>query len=188
MNFSNKIDVQRFMNELRDHKYCVIKLDPDFPNYTTYSDIDIFCYDLERTAAQILDTGKEYLEQGWKIKTGTGLKNHLAIDLYEKRARKLDFRFDLYGAMPSYKKINIKPGFFSSVIEHAVFSEKLGIYIPTKIDDAILRYIEYVEWFDIRADKIKHVDYIMDNISDDEKREFLDKLHFYTQVPEIVAD
>jgi len=62
-----------------------------------------------------------------------------------------------------------------------------SIFIPSSIDDNILRYIEYQEWYGQRPDKIKHINYILEACTPKEKNKFLEKLHHYTELPPVEA-
>ncbi len=181
MSYSNKINLEKFFSDI-DLKYCVVKLSEDYPNYYTYSDIDIFCYDIVAFTHKILDFAQPYIQKGWRVNVFDCTKNHIQIDFFEEGAEKLDFRFDLYNSLPKYKKVNLKDGFFTMVMEFAQKNEK-NVFVPSKIDECILRYVEYIENYDIRADKIKHVDYIMQKIPDKDINTFFERLHYYTEFP-----
>jgi hypothetical protein len=67
-----------------------------------------------------------------------------------------------------------------------LINEDLKVYIPCLIDELIIRYIEYIEWYAQRPDKIKHIDYILNYIEDlSIKNKFLNKLHYYTKIERI---
>jgi hypothetical protein len=72
---------------------------------------------------------------------------------------------------------------FSSVIENSQLTiiNGLNISVPSDLDEAIIRYIEYHEWFDSRPDKIKHVRMIEDFIENNKipQNVFFDKIHYY---------
>lgn len=96
----------------------------------------------------------------------------------------INFRFDLYGSKPIYKNVEIKSAYFSSIIENSIQksfeNENFFVEFPSKIDDSILRYIEYQECYSEKPDKIKHINYTEDQISKKgiDLDVFLDKLHF----------
>jgi len=187
MNYSNKLDLNKLFSELECEKYVIIKL-TDFPNYYCGSDIDIFCYNIDEIAREIIYVGKQYLEDGFEIVAKDANASHKYIDFIFDN--KIEFRFDLYGELPVYKKVCIQKKYFTHIIENSVpvtINSKYGqykIYVPSKIDELILRYIEYNEWYEIRPDKIKHLDYIMNAIADDSDNViFLDKLHQFTALP-----
>jgi hypothetical protein len=161
----------------------------EFPNYYKGSDIDIFCYNNDEFAKLILSVGNGYLDRGFEIKVNNKTESHTYVDFYFDG--ELEFRFDLWQTLPEYKKIRLKPHYFFSVIENAVAIQRIfdgieyALYVPSTADDLLLRYVEYIEWYELRPDKIKHLDYIINSISHDSNRiRFIDKLHLYTELPE----
>lgn len=189
MKKTNKLDLNYFFYNLKDMNYVIIKYDTSFPNYYSGSDIDIFCYNKNEFAKQVLNYGNKYLNRGFEIKVKNLSNNHTFIDFFQNN--ELDFRFDLYDSFPNYKKIKIKKYYLYSVIENAfsIIKKYNGIeyyiFIPSDIDNILLRYIEYIEWYELRPDKIKHLDYILDKLSKNSLSiKFIDKLHLYVEFPE----
>lgn len=189
MTVPNRLDLDEFFLNVSDETYCIIKINENFPNYYEGNDIDIFCYNIGTLAKKILFVGNKYIEKGFIVNVVSNESNdHLYIDFYYEK--KLDFRFDLYQKLPHYKNILIKPGLLSSIVENSIakirqYKDKYyNIYVPSKTDDLLLRYIEYVEWYQVRPDKIQHLDYILgqENISEERIR-LLDKMHYYTEIP-----
>lgn len=185
--FSNKLDLERFFFQVREQIYVIVKLG-DFPNYYKGSDIDVFCYNKNKFAKQILTVGNWYLDQGFEVRATDKDKSHTYVDFYLNG--ELEFRFDLYQSLPKYKRIQLKEHYIYSVIENAsvLYREFNGvqypIYVPSTVDELLLRYVEYIEWYELRPDKIKHLDYILDAVASDAGRiGFLDKLHLYTELP-----
>ena len=165
----------------------IVKLG-DFPNYYKRSDIDVFCYDKNEFAKPILRVGNQYLAQGFEIKVTDKDESHTYVDFYYDG--ELEFRFDLDQSLPNYRRIRLKDHYIYTVIENAsaFYRDYNGvrypIYVPSTVDDLLLRYVEYIEWYETRPDKIKHLDYILGAAPSDPSRiGFLDKLHLYTEVP-----
>lgn len=193
MTYSNRLDLDRFFFAVRNNIYVIVKLNEDFPNYYTGSDIDIFCYNKDEVAKQILSVGNGYLDQGFEINVTDTSELHTFVDFYY--SGELEFRFDLYQSLPKYQKIKIKEHYIFSVIENAVAlyrefdGTRYPLYVPSEVDELLLRYVEYIEWYELRPDKIKHLDYIVNNISHDSNRiSFINKLHLYTELPEPVYE
>jgi len=176
-----KVDLISLFEGLVDKNYCVIKLPKEFPEYKLGSDLDIFCYDIDDIAKVIISN----LAKDFNVKI-TKRAAQMYIDILDE-SNEIHFRFDLYGALPSYKNILINEAFFCSLIENSQIFEQDGcqVKVPCLIDETILRYIEYQEWYGRRPDKIKHISYIEDKIVDGQVNltQFLDKLHFYTEIP-----
>lgn len=182
------IELSDFFKELGDSPYCVVKMSEMFPLYTAGEDVDIFCYSLDETVRKLLSWGDRYVDRGFRIKVTTVVKKaHVHVDFLG--AGGLEFRFDLYGELPHYAKTCIKPALFESVIENArpipVAAGGVTVKVPCQVDDALIRYLEFVEWYDVRPDKLKHLDFIMENLEDTARGKFLDKLHHYTSPPAV---
>jgi len=178
------LDLDEFFQEFNHHTYCIIKTNDDLPSYKKGSDLDIFCYDIDQMATIILNVGNQYINQGLEIVI-SNMKGQRYIDFIHINTDVIEFRFDLYSALPSYKNILIKPAFFENVLENKIqidIHDKSSIYVPAPIDDKILRYIEYQEWYGQRPDKIKHINYILES-NESTINNFLEKLHHYTSLP-----
>lgn len=187
MKYSNKLDLDYFFYNVKDQVYVIVK-NEDFPNYYKGADIDVLCYNKNDFAQRILSMGNSYLDKGFEIRVLNVSESHTYIDFFLKD--ELEFRFDLYQSLPEYKKIHLKQHYIFSVIENAMVVQRefegtgYPLYVPSVIDNILLRYVEYIEWYELRPDKIKHLDYIMESIDEDKKSQFLNKLHVYTAFPE----
>ena len=178
-----KIDLASVFSNLSEEVYSVIKLPPEFPDYSVGSDLDIFCFDIEQIAGIIITTLPKNIDLSITKKT-----SQMYVDIMDG-AEGIHIRFDLYQALPLYKNLLVKEAYFSSVLESSEFVKKGGcsVRVPSRIDDALLRYIEYQEWYGRRPDKIKHIKYIEHCIINDglDVKSIFDKLHYYTALPPV---
>ncbi len=178
------LDLSKIFKKLEDKNYCIIKLPDVFPSYDIGSDLDIFCYDVQDISKIILSNIQEFITADLKIEI---INNNTQIYIDIIHNDKIHFRFDLYGALPFYKNLDIKEAFFSSIIENSKMLklDKINISVPSNIDEAILRYIEYQEWYAQRPDKIKHIQYLEDKMAskDIDINKMFDKLHYYIAIP-----
>jgi|SaaInl8_200m_RNA_FD_contig_31_388919_length_1428_multi_6_in_0_out_0_2 hypothetical protein len=183
------LDLSKIFKKLEDKSYCIIKIPNVFPSYDIGSDLDIFCYNVQDIAKIILSNIQELITTDLKIGI-TDNNTQIYIDIIKND--KIHFRFDLYGTLPYYKNVNIKEAFFSSVIENSqiIKFDNTNISVPSNIDEAILRYIEYQEWYAQRPDKIKHIKYLEDKIETQEIdiNKMFDKLHYYITIPDVSED
>jgi hypothetical protein len=177
-----------FFRSISSENYCIIKISEQFPQYSPGDDVDIFCYDPDKIARKVLEWGNQYTKNGLEIRVKTQTEySHATVDFWE--GKQIELRFDLYGQLPRYKKLSIKPALFESVIEHSQTvdytydGEDFTMRVPNLIDDMILRYIEFIEWYNVRPDKLKHLDYIIERADEDKRAIFLNKLHHYTAIP-----
>lgn len=63
-------------------------------------------------------------------------------------------------------------------------SRDFPLYRAHEDHELVLRYVEYLEWYELREDKVKHLDYILKGIETDPARmRFVELLHRYTALP-----
>lgn len=188
----NKLDLISIFNEISTNSYVIVKLNDEFPEYIPGSDIDIFVKDIDEFSRKILSICEKYINQEYFLNITKINQSHVHIDMME--GENINFRFDLYGELPSYNKINIKKYLFYSIIDRSkkimtkdVSETKCYIYVPEYFDDLLIRYLEYLEYYEERQSKIKHIDYIYDKmkeLTNEERNLFFDRLHLYTDLPE----
>lgn len=173
-----------FLREIEDEYYCIIKRN-NIIEFRNGADIDIFCYDLTSFTKKIIKASKIFIKNGYELKINDEIENHWHLDLCKENT--ISVRFDIYNTLPSFKKVNVKKAFFACVLENRVEEKiminnnKLKVYYPALIDELIIRYIEYIENYKLRPDKIKHLEYIMRKLDENTKNKvFIDKLHYYT--------
>jgi len=189
MNHSPREELQlsRIFRSMNDLAYCVIKCDERLPGYGRGSDIDIFCLDLPAVSRRLLVLLGEQLGPGHLLDVQDD-GHYSKIDLVEQESGELVFRFDLYGGLPPYRHVALRPALFESVLEGRVEKrigqgdEECTISVPSQLDDLLLRYVEYHEWYAERPDKIKHLAMVLDSPLV-ERRQLLDKLHHYVSLP-----
>jgi len=185
-----KLDLNEFFSVLETIPYVLVKKSKSFPDYHTGQDADIFCYNKREVVRKILGVGNGYLSDGYVIKTEGISPDHCQVDFVHNNV--LVFKFDIFTAFPEYEKLSIKNHYFNSIIEGAVGvkckfrDKKYHLYVPSSVDDLLIRYFEYLEYYDRRPDKLKHLDYILNAIEKTGKMRigFFDKLHIYTEFPE----
>ena len=174
---SSIINFKNIFSNLENEFYVIIKLNPSFPIFTKGSDIDIFCFNIDKVVSVILFNLNE-LTDSYKIQLTKKNETHFYIDILEKNGD-IYFRFDLYSALPKYYNLNIKESFFYACVYESQ-KKKIDDYFIKVVSDeneAILRYIEYHEWYSSRPDKIKHIDYILENRLNN--KSFFDRLHYF---------
>src|SRR5690606_3519190 len=132
-----------------------------YPEYNQGSDLDIFCKDVNSFAKNLLSVGNNYIEKNYVIKVIHNENSHFHFDIYSGST--LEIRFDLYGELPKYKKVSIKPEFFNMVVSDAQkknITKTHFIKIASDVNEQVLRYIEFLEFFEQQPAKAKHLKYV----------------------------
>jgi len=181
MQYSQNLKLNDFFSKLEKENYTIVKLSDNFPNYFNGDDLDIFCENIDSFSQKILTIGNKYIKKNnCEVRIRQKNDTHYHIDfIFDK---KLDLRFDLYNKLPSYKNLKLKNNLFGTILKNKTKKQQDNyfIYVPSSNEEMILRYVEFLEWFDKRPDKIKHLNFILDNTSNPiTKEKFLIELHNY---------
>ena len=181
-------DLASLFDSMIDEKYTIIKISDAFPNLAIGSDLDIFCQDPQRSVQIILNFLNRFVDNAHSVEI-TKIPGKIKVDFC--RSSQIILRFDIYIQLPLYTHLNLRTSYFDVIIENSILREMSGVNVkvPSIEDDLILRYIEYIEYFSVVPDKIKHVDYICQKFQNDIKLRslFFQKLHYYVKAPEIVT-
>lgn len=186
INRIKKLYLVSVFQKLRSDDYCIVKIPDSFPDYDIGSDLDIFCLDMELVAKKILSVVHTAVDQNTEVQVTTR-PGQMYIDLLCDG--RIHFRFDLYGELPHYSNVHVKKYLFFNIVEDCreitVGRGELTVKVPSEVDEALLRYIEYHEWYAQRPDKIKHIEYLQRQIESDriDLKKMLKKLHYYTALP-----
>ncbi len=176
----DKLDLLKIFKGVK-YDYCIIKCPENFPDYNINSDVDIWVYNIDAFIENVTILVKDYLQNGWYFEIVKLTDTHVQMDFKkEKNNNVLDIKLDMYSSLPEYKRTNIKDSFFVYVMENSTIN-KIGVRVPDNISECLIRYIEFIEWYDIRADKIKHADFILAHIGDLERNKFFDRLYYFTK-------
>ena len=159
----SRINLGDFFDYIKNEDYCVLKFDGNL-NYLPGSDLDILTSDISYLTDKIFSFLNRYLNINSEIKFLILTSDHYQIDFFKGDI--LELRFDLYQSLSFYKKVRVKEFFIYDVIynfdlELITFDNKIAkIKKPNKLNDLIIRYLEFIEYYSIREDKIKHFEYV----------------------------
>lgn len=174
----NQINVNTLLQYIDD--YVLIKKSEIFPSYVPESDIDLIVFDKDRALKKIyLFYDSNIGEKGEMRVSDT--ENYCHVDFIFKG--RLDLRIDFIDNFNFFENIAVKPNFMVKIFKdrQSIACGDCIVYVPGVEDDLTLRYLEYLEWFDRRPDKIKHLDYICEVEDKEIKRRFFDNTHRFIQ-------
>lgn len=185
MKQTHKIDIVKILAPLASEPYVILKQSEIFPKYYPQSDIDILAADYLSFTQKLLASLNQLVETGRKVSVTTYEdRKQVHVDIYlDNAVAELELRFDVIGQLPNYQKVDVKPGLKYSIINHRQMVKygSSDLFFPSQVDDLIIRYLEYKEYYEIYPNKIKHLEFILQKLSDKPAaRKFLDKLHMYT--------
>ena len=153
---------------LKDQKYAIIKFS-GFIHIAPGNDIDILCNNKHKISRLIISNLRQLVEQGYEIHITE--KDYIHIDIIENG--KIYLRFDLTDNFDSVRKITIHRSFVQDLLNRRVCVENkfngksYPIFIAKEEDDLVVRYVEFLEHYNNRPDKIKHYDFILNVLAED---------------------
>src|SRR3989338_2001993 len=178
MNSSTPISLISILQVLGDD-YVLLKKNVDFPLFVPGSDIDILVVDRFIASRSLC----QYLQENLSLEdTFVHIQEeaqHLFVDVI--RDNKLWIRIDLIDQFGYFRRFSVQESLkiqlFRSKISLSVDCAR--IFVPSNEFDILMRYMEYLEWFEIRPDKIKHLEYILQCSNEQEQKQLIDHLHQY---------
>jgi len=160
--------------------YILIKKDDFFPLYVKGSDIDLLVFDREECVKRVVEYYNLQLAGEGELRI-VDTSDHCHLDfLFDDT---LDLRLDLIDNFDFFGNIAIKPAYLTKLFidRHEIKYGGYAVWVPCPEDDLTLRYFEYLEWFDRRPDKIKHLEYISAVQDHDLQKRFFANTHCYIQ-------
>ena len=141
-------------------------------------DIDLLCSKDTDIVTILKSIAKKHsLKYGFKNND----TNKLHFDIFS--GKNLIVRFDINFNLNFYKFLRPKEYFAERALSNAelivcVYNNKdILLKIPNNIDEAVFRYLEFYNFFPYNEDKIKHLEWVFENLSDQEEKEFYEYLH-----------
>lgn len=183
----NPPNLMQVFEQTDSHAYAVMKSLPTGAPEPG-SDIDILCADAAFLGRQFLRNCRPLIGQGYQIRLRelpeTG---QVHIDLMS--GDQIALRLDLHEGLGAYQRVPIKETFAQRILDRRHWAQVpcpsgvLRLPVPEPIDNLVLRYLEYHEWYDARPDKIKHANHIAEQLKQDAQttRSFYDRLQQATR-------
>ena len=152
-----QIVITNLLDSIND--YVLIKKGEDFPSYIKGSDIDLLVLD-EKLAIDDIRKYYENLDSSFSLDISM-YKDHSHIDFLLKN--QIELRIDLISNFNYFNKFSVKNSFKTKIFmdrRKLEYNSSL-IYVPSIEDDLTIRYFEYLEYFRLFPDKVKHLDFII---------------------------
>lgn len=161
--------------------YVVLKLNSSNDTKEIVPEFDLLCNKIQIIKERIILAANYWINEKKIVKFKHDSPLHLYIDFFDNE--NLILRLDIYEDFPILKNIILRNSFKDVVLKTRTRIELEGValYTPKIEYDHLIRYVEYVELFDKRNDKIKHLEYLEKSISN--PQDFFNALHFFVKFP-----
>jgi hypothetical protein len=148
-----------------------------FPNYVSGMDFDIVVSDVN---AALKYAHQNFMTKDVEIYSMRVVRReHVHFDILKKNT--LEVRFDFINSFDFLKRLRISNTFFIKLFSNCEHIKLNGsiINIPSKLDDLFIRYIEFIEYFEMFPAKEKHLEYIRKCATNEEWMELISMTHNY---------
>jgi len=172
--------VSSFLQLLRPGVDLVVKSSPTLPRIDVGSDIDVFSLDIN----SLMTLFRPLAESNFKnclISITEIEQAHFHFDVHHV-SRGLLFRIDLYGRLPNWARLSVRPGLFDAAIQSGLTHNKSTTSewpVPSPEFEAVLRYFDFVDSFWVGRDKVHHEEWIKASLNEGEKERFFSMAHHY---------
>ncbi len=171
-----KFSILSLLNNLGD-EYILLKKWDDFPAFLPGSDVDVLVID--RFA--VSEKAQEYLHHilaGEEVflRVGEGNK-HIHLDLMN--GNDILIRLDLIDSLDCFTRFSVQDAIKVKIFldRENISVDNQEVFVLSHEFDLLIRYFEYLEWFERRPDKMKHLDYILANSTQEQRLVLINNAH-----------
>lgn len=173
---TESIDISGQLASLKLGLDCVFKASPDLPLVSFGADVDLFSLEPARLLQRLRKSIKLDGQSRLHLKNRTEF--HQQLDWIE--SSRLLVRFDVYSSLPNWQRFAIKPDVFGAIMartELHLSSGSLAFPKLSRLDESLIRYFEFLEYFWAGPEKPHHWDWILANLSEPERAELYERAH-----------
>lgn len=174
-----KVDILHILSKLDN--YVVLRASDIFPNVAIGGDIDILVDD--RAYAEKILVAYFLTSPYPNIEVEISQNSeHTHLDIIN--GKNLICRFDLIDSFNFLSKIHVNHSLTTHILGRKEIREVNGhaIFFPSKMDDLLVRYIEYIEYFSELPTKEKHIEYIFSHCEGKQWSQFFEHVQRYTKL------
>lgn len=159
--------------------YVLLKLWPGYPDVRPGTELDLLVLDKFDSSEKL----KSYLEDHvdgieFHIRvTDTNSQFHLDII----KGNKIEIRLDLIDNFDIFTRFSVKQSLITEVFMNRdnLDIQNAKIFVPSNEHDLLLRYFEFIEYFEQPPEKISHLDFIANTADENTKKDLIFNAHRY---------
>lgn len=160
--------------------YVILRASDVFPDIPEGGDVDILVDDRDFAEEKLV---QQFLQIKLKNTTCSVVRHahHTHLDIISDGS--FVCRLDLIDSFSFLKKIHVKQSFAPRILANKTNQLHAGytVYFPSKLDDLLIRYIEYLEYYHEIPTKEKHLFYLMSQCNETLWLELIEHAHRYTK-------
>ena len=177
MNNTSLLDILNSLGQ----DYVLIKKWVDFPELIDGSDVDLLVIDLHHSSEKLQSFFIKNLINQKNFLRVIDNTNHVFLDYFENN--QFILRLDLIDNLDIFSKFSIQ-----NALKIKIFMSRIkinidgySVFLPSNEFDLLIRYLEYLEWFQLRPDKIRHLEYILETAGESDIKMLTTNIHKYVR-------
>jgi hypothetical protein len=179
----NMIDFKHLFYLIREEPYVFIKHE-EIESFKPAGSVGVFCFNMNNLASRIINYGRIYLIENFEI----NIKSYgqVKTELHFRINNDVVFSFILFQSTPQFDNVFIEPSYIYSIIENAQAihyeydGNKFPVFIPSKVDTLVWKYIEYLDKYEYMPNSYEHYSSIINKLSS-QRISFFDKIDIYVK-------
>lgn len=164
--------------------YALLRGAEELENVRFGQDLDILVADVEAALESFRAYYELSLAEDYDL-AAEWFGDRVHLDLMVRG--EIALRLDLIEGFSSFSRLSIRPSFKIDLMVRRTVVQVCGqpVFAPALRDELTMRYFEFMEYFDTRPDKVKHLDYIVDKLEEVSGERFFDAVHRYVGFPAV---
>ncbi|WP_156925383.1 hypothetical protein [Nitratidesulfovibrio termitidis] len=173
------IDILEYLSLLDN--YVVLRRSDVFPEIRFGGDVDLLVEDRDNAEKIFVEHFLQADVDAYSIQVERRA-GHTHIDVFMENV--LFVRFDLIDSFAFLSRIHVKPGFTAHALTNKISEIIDGkvIFFPAQLDDLLIRYLEYIEYFETIPTKEKHLAYVLKHAETVSWSDFINHVHRFTKL------
>lgn len=176
-------DASRFLRLLKVNEDVVVKRAPELPLVRRGNDVDIYSI---RPQTLLRQFGNEILsDKGLEARVLEIDSDHFQFDIFDGDG--FAIKLDIYSNAPRYRRFTVKDHFLYRMIMggHLERAQKCEFPILGKVEEGLIRYFEYIEYFWSGPEKPQHLEWILSELTNEERAQLFELAHEVVNFREI---
>lgn len=168
-------DASRFLSLLKVTEDVVVKRATELPLVRRGNDVDIYTARPQRLLQQF--EHEVLSDKSLEARVFEVDSHHFQFDIFDGDG--FAIKLDLYSDAPRYRRFAVKDYFLYRMIMggHLEEVQKCRFPVLGKVEEALVRYFEYIEFFWSGPEKPQHLEWILAELTNEQQEQVFELAH-----------
>jgi len=167
--------------------YGLTRISETFPEYITFSDLDILTNEPDKLVETLLQHLDRYRVRVDNRIIKSSMPNSIHVDVFKKNSNTVDLKFDICYSLAGYTALTNNLYINEALSRCSMKTiNQANVRVFSLIDELFLRFLEYYHKIGTQPRKIKHLKFIQETLintpESSKLNEFLNVIHTNTNI------